>query len=73
MEKAKYIVPPSRMALYEVFIDARPYRPASTSLGSDQVLHCPYNNKQARLIAWEMADQLILNLVKKRLVKGAGC
>lgn len=44
------------------------YRPASTSLSSGQVLHCPYTHEQARLIVWEMADQLILDLVAKRLM-----
>lgn len=44
------------------------YRPASTSLSSGQVLHRPYAHQEARLIVWEMADQLILDLVEKRLV-----
>lgn len=44
------------------------YRPASTSVSSGQVLHCPYTNEQARLIVWEMADQMILDLVAKRLM-----
>ena len=44
------------------------YRPASTSVSSGQVLHCPYTNEQARLIVWEMADQMILDLVAKKLM-----
>ena len=44
------------------------YRPASTSISSGQVLHCPYTNEQARLIVWEMADQMILDLVAKHLM-----
>lgn len=44
------------------------YRPASTSLSSGQVLHCPYTCEQARLIVWEMTDQLILDLVEKKLL-----
>ena len=44
------------------------YRPASTSLSSGQVLHEPYTHEQGRLIVWEMTDQLILDLVEKRLV-----
>ena len=48
--------------------EIKKYRPASTSLSSGRVLHCPYSNQQARLIAWEMADQLIFNLVEKKLV-----
>mgnify|MGYP005844512765 FL=1 len=46
------------------------YRPASTSVSSGQVLHCPYTNEQARLIVWEMADQMILDLVAKKLMTG---
>lgn len=48
--------------------EIKAYRPNSISLSSGQVLHCPYDNKQARLIAWEMADQLIFDLVEKKLV-----
>lgn len=44
------------------------YRPASTSVSSGQVLHCPYTNEQARLIVWEMDDQMILDLVAKKLM-----
>lgn len=44
------------------------YRPASKSVSSGQVLHCPYTNEQARLIVWEMADQMILDLVAKKLM-----
>ncbi|BAL85034.1 putative DNA repair polymerase (plasmid) [Selenomonas ruminantium subsp. lactilytica TAM6421] len=44
------------------------YRPASTSLSSGQVLHCPYTHEQAKLIVWEMADQLVLDLVEKKLL-----
>lgn len=44
------------------------YRPASTSISSGQVLHCPYTHEQARLIVWEMADQMILDLVAKHLL-----
>jgi DNA polymerase V len=48
--------------------DIKAYRPTSHSLGSGQVLHCPYTNQKARLITREMADQLVLDLVDKRLV-----
>lgn len=44
------------------------YRPASTSLSSGQVLHRPYTHQEARLIVWEMTDQLIFELVEKKLV-----
>lgn len=44
------------------------YKPTSNSLGSDQVLHCPYDAKKARLVLREMADMLSLDLVDKGLV-----
>lgn len=48
--------------------DIKAYQPASTSVGSGQVLHCPYESEKARLVAREMADQLALELVEKCLV-----
>ena len=48
--------------------DIKAYRPTTNSLGSGQVLHCPYTNQKARLITREMADQLVLDLVDKGLV-----
>lgn len=44
------------------------YRPASNSLGAGQVLHCPYEAGKARLVLREMAEQLALDLVDKKLV-----
>lgn len=44
------------------------YRPASNSLGAGQVLHCPYEERKARLVLREMAEQLALDLVEKKLV-----
>lgn len=44
------------------------YRPSSNSLGSGQVLHCPYEADKARLVLREMADILVLDLVDKGLV-----
>ena len=44
------------------------YRPSTTSLGSGQVLHCPYDAKKAKLVLREMADILVLDLVDKGLV-----
>ena len=44
------------------------YKPASSSLGSGQVLHCPYTADKARLIVREMTDLLTLDLVDKNLV-----
>ena len=48
--------------------DIKGYKPTTNSLGSGQVLHCPYTNEKARLITREMADQLVLDLVDKGLV-----
>ena len=44
------------------------YKPTSNSLGSGQVLHCPYDAEKARLVLREMADMLSLDLVDKGLV-----
>lgn len=43
------------------------YKPESNSISVGQVLQCPYNYEQARLIVKEMADGLVLELVKKGL------
>ena len=48
--------------------DIKAYRPATTSLSSGQVLHCPYTYDKARLIVREMTDALVLDLVAKGLV-----
>jgi len=48
--------------------DIKTYRPASNSISSGQVLHCPYPAKTARLVVREMADLLALDLVDKGLV-----
>ncbi len=44
------------------------YKPESNSVGSGQVLHCPYTYEKARLVAREMTDALALELVEKGLV-----
>ena len=44
------------------------YRPSTNSLGSGQVLHCPYEADKAKLVLREMADLLVLDLVDKGLV-----
>ena len=44
------------------------YKPASNSLGSGQVLQSPYEYEKARIIVLEMTDQLVLDLVEKRLL-----
>lgn len=48
--------------------DIKAYRPTDHSLGSGQVLTCPYEAEQARLVVREMADALSLDLVDKGLV-----
>lgn len=48
--------------------DVKAYRPRANSLGSGQVLHCPYIFEKARLIVREMCDLLALDLVEKGLV-----
>ena len=44
------------------------YKPQSNSLGSGQVLQCPYDFEKAKLIVREMTDLLVLGLVDKKLV-----
>ncbi len=48
--------------------DILAYKPQSNSIGSGQVLHCPYPYDKTKLVVWEMADQLSLDLVDKGLV-----
>ena len=45
--------------------DIKAYRPTDHSVGSGQVLTCPYGAEQARLVVREMADALSLDLVDK--------
>ena len=47
--------------------DVKEYKPSTTSLSTGQVLHCPYTYDKARLIAHEMIDQLVYDLVDKKL------
>lgn len=47
--------------------DIRNYRPESRSVGTGQVLQCPYSYEKARLIVQEMTDVLVLDLVDKGL------
>lgn len=48
--------------------DIKAYKPASSSVGSGQVLQCPYPFDKAKLIVREMTDLLVLDLVDKGLV-----
>lgn len=47
--------------------DIKAYKPEAKSVGSGQVLTAPYSFDRARMVAWEMADQLALDLVGQRL------
>lgn len=44
------------------------YKPQNHSICSGQVLHCPYNYEQTKLIVKEMTELLTLDLVEKKLV-----
>jgi len=48
--------------------DIKAYKPESNSVGSGQVLQHPYTFEKAKLIAREMTDLLVLDLVDKGLV-----
>ena len=44
------------------------YKPLMNSISSGQVLHCPYNYEDTKLIVKEMTELLTLDLVKKGLI-----
>jgi len=44
------------------------YKPTTNSISSGQVLHCPYNYENTKLIVKEMTELLTLDLVNKNLV-----
>ena len=48
--------------------EIKQYKPSTNSIGSGQVLHCPYEFEKAKLIVREMIDLLVLDLVDKVLV-----
>ena len=48
--------------------DVKAYKPDNSSLGSGQVLQCPYTCEKAKLIVKEMTELLVLDLVAKKLV-----
>ena len=48
--------------------DIKGYKPEHNSVGAGQVLTCPYEWDKARLVVKEMADNLALDLVSKKLV-----
>ena len=48
--------------------EIKSYKPTNNSISTGQVLHCPYNYKDAKLIVKEMTELLTLDLVEKNLV-----
>lgn len=48
--------------------DIKSYKPENNSIGTGQVLSCPYSFKKARIVVKEMLDSLALSLVSKGLV-----
>lgn len=48
--------------------EIKAYKPSTNSIGSGQVLQCPYSFDKAKLIVREMTDLLVLDLVDKGLV-----
>ena len=48
--------------------DVKAYRPKNNSISTGQVLQAPTNYETTKLIVWEMADVLSLDLVAKGLV-----
>ena len=48
--------------------DIKNYHPENNSIGSGQVLHCPYDSNKARIVTKEMTELLVLDLVSKKLV-----
>ena len=48
--------------------DIKKYKPKINSLSTSQVLHTPYNYKDAKIVTLEMTDSLVLSIVEKRLV-----
>ncbi len=48
--------------------EIKAYKPQTNSISTGQVLHMPYDFEKAKLITSEMADNLSLDLVEKKLV-----
>lgn len=48
--------------------EVKAYRPETSSVSSGQVLQCPYTFEKARLVVKEMTDQMVLDLVDKKLM-----
>lgn len=48
--------------------DIKNYHSSTNSFSSGQVLHCPYEAPKAKVVLKEMADEMALKLVSKKLV-----
>ena len=48
--------------------EIKAYKPRTNSLGTGQVLQCPYTFEKAKLIIREMTELLVLDLVDKHLI-----
>lgn len=48
--------------------DIKAYKPETNSVSTGQVLQCPYDFEKTRIVVREMADNLALDLVDKKLV-----
>ncbi|HZJ58209.1 MAG TPA: DNA methylase [Clostridia bacterium] len=48
--------------------DIKAYKPSAKSVGSGQVLQSAYTFDKVKVVVWEMADSLALDLVDKRLL-----
>ena len=53
--------------------DIKGYQPENHSIGNGQVLSSPYDYKKTKVVVQEMADNLALELVDKRLVTNQIC
>ena len=51
--------------------DIKSYKPSSNSVGVGQVLQRPYTHEESKIIVMEMTEQLVLDLVDKKLVTDA--
>ncbi|MCR5045159.1 MAG: DNA methylase [Treponema sp.] len=53
--------------------DIKNYKSSAKSLGSGQVLHCPYDYEKTKIVVREMADSLSMSLFEKNLVASSLC
>lgn len=49
------------------------YKPSSNSISVGQVIHCPYDYKQTKILLSEMVDEISLSLTEKKLVTNQIC